>query len=43
MAQARAEKLLIMEPKAQEVRERYMHELKDTDMRDFAIHSRVST
>jgi hypothetical protein len=42
LAQAGAEKVLIMEPKAHEVRDRYMHELKGTDTRDLAIRSRMS-
>ena len=43
LAKARSrEELRSIEPMAQEVRERYMHELEDADVRELAIHRRLS-
>jgi DNA polymerase elongation subunit (family B) len=43
LAKARSkDELFRIEPEAQEVRDRYMRELKDADVRELAIHRRVS-
>jgi len=43
LAEARSlEELRRIEPKAQEVRKRYMEELREADVRELAIHRRVS-
>jgi len=42
-AKARSlDELRMIEPKAQEVREKYMREHEDADKRELAIHRRVS-
>jgi DNA polymerase, archaea type len=43
LAKARSlDELRMIEPKAQEVREKYMHELEGADVKELAIHRRVS-